>query len=276
MVNQLKRARTRRSSRRYTSKERRREGSAAELSYWEATRSPYASLMLVFPLLIVYEVGCVALGSAEHPSLRTGADIWLRGLLSYFGFDSAWLLPSSVVCILIGWQILAGRRRRSEPTILLAMILESVVLAVALVGASRLVDLAGNYLESSSTRLLAVDNSVDPRVTAATTFLGFLGAGVYEEFLFRLLLVPSLFQGLRLVRMPYFVASAVAVATSGLFFSLAHHAGIPGEPFTWFAFVFRWFAGLAFAWIFVIRGFGIAVGTHTTYDVLVGWLGWHF
>ena len=55
-----------------------------------------------------------------------------------------------------------------------------------------------------------------------------------------------------------------------------HHAGAPGEAFTWFAFIFRWMAGVYFSWVFVTRGFGIAVGTHAAYDILVGWLGWHF
>ena len=31
-----------------------------------------------------------------------------------------------------------------------------------------------------------------------------------------------------------------------------------------------------FAWIFLVRGFGIAVGTHVAYDVMVGCLGWRF
>ena len=52
--------------------------------------------------------------------------------------------------------------------------------------------------------------------------------------------------------------------------------GTPGEAFTWFAFIFRWLAGVYFAWVFVVRGFGVAVGAHTAYDILVGWLGWHF
>ena len=30
-----------------------------------------------------------------------------------------------------------------------------------------------------------------------------------------------------------------------------------------------------FAWVFVTRGFGIAVGTHTAYDLLVGWFDFH-
>jgi Type II CAAX prenyl endopeptidase Rce1-like len=72
------------------------------------------------------------------------------------------------------------------------------------------------------------------------------------------------------------LASALAVTGSALLFALAHHAGTPAESFTWFAFIFRWMAGVFFAWVFVIRGFGIAVGSHTGYDILVGYFGWRF
>ena len=106
--------------------------------------------------------------------------------------------------------------------------------------------------------------------------IGFLGAGVYEEALFRLALVPCFFGALRLLQTPTVLASSLAVTASALLFSLAHHAGSPGEAFTWFAFIFRWLAGVYFAWVFVVRGFGVAVGTHSAYDMLVGWIGWHF
>ena len=97
-----------------------------------------------------------------------------------------------------------------------------------------------------------------------------------RKHIFRLALIPLCFATLRALKTPQILASAAAVTFSSLLFSLAHHAGTPGEAFTWFAFVFRWLAGVYFAWVFVVRGFGVAVGTHTTYDVLVGWLGWHF
>ena len=84
-----------------------------------------------------------------------------------------------------------------------------------------------------------------------------------------------MYHGLRLMLVPRFFACTLAVTASSLVFSLAHHAGVPGEPFTWFAFIFRWLAGVFFAWVFVVRGFGVAVGTHTAYDLLVGWLDWH-
>jgi membrane protease YdiL (CAAX protease family) len=60
--------------------------------------------------------------------------------------------------------------------------------------------------------------------------------------------------------------------TTSLIFAAAHHLGAQGEPFQWYAFVFRATAGLFFATLFLFRGFGIAAGTHTAYDMLVGLL----
>ena len=120
--------------------------------------------------------------------------------------------------------------------------------------------------------MLAVGaGGVEPSVPS---LIGYLGAGVYEETLFRLIMVPTLFGALKLLQIPQVLSSALAVTGSALLFALAHHAGSPGESFTWFAFVFRWMAGVFFAWVFVLRGFGIAVGSHTMYDILVGWIAW--
>ena len=103
--------------------------------------------------------------------------------------------------------------------------------------------------------------------------IGYVGAGVYEETLFRLMLVPIFFATLRLLQMPQVLASSWAVTASALLFALAHHAGSPGRAVHLVRFIFRWMAGVFFAWVFVLRGFGIAVGTHTAYDILVGWIG---
>jgi membrane protease YdiL (CAAX protease family) len=69
------------------------------------------------------------------------------------------------------------------------------------------------------------------------------------------------------------IASAVLAS---LAFAAAHHVGPHGEPIAlaasgfWFAFSFRFLAGLFFSLLFVYRGFGIAVGTHAIYDMLAG------
>jgi hypothetical protein len=227
---------------------------------------------MVAPLVIAYEAGVLWLEGATPGSVRTGADTWMRQALASMGLADHWLLPLLLVLILLCWQVLTFYNWRFSPGILAGMVIESVVWAVVLLGISRLIDFGFSYLEQTRAPLLAIDPAgAEPSITS---LIGYMGAGVYEETLFRLMLVPVFFAALRLMQMPQVLASALAVTGSALLFALAHHAGSPGEPFTWFAFVFRWMAGVFFAWVFVLRGFGIAVGTHTMYDILVGWIAW--
>jgi hypothetical protein len=228
--------------------------------------------MFVVPILALYELGVLWIGGASADSLRTGADAWLRSALAGLGLTDRWVVPLGLVIGLLAWQVVEPREWRCSTGTLLGMVLESALLAVALVGLSKVIDLGFDHIEGQPT--LAA-TSLQPR-TPIVALIGFLGAGVYEETIFRLALIPGLLGLLRLLQAPSVLASTLAVSGSALLFSLAHHAGAPGEAFTWFAFIFRWFAGIYFAAVFLTRGFGIAVGTHAAYDILVGWLGWHF
>ena len=101
-------------------------------------------------------------------------------------------------------------------------------------------------------------------------WVSFLGAGIYEELLFRLMMVPLLAQGLRWCGCQAnwsWVGRRTDVKSD---FCRRHHIGTLGEPFQWYAFLFRATAGLFFAALFLYRGFGIAAGTHAAYDMLVG------
>jgi Type II CAAX prenyl endopeptidase Rce1-like len=241
-----------------------------ERSYWSTTRRPLPALAFILPILLAYEAGVIWLGGPSADALRAGADAWVRHGLANLGFTDRWLLPVGLISGLLAWQSVDRRDWRFHPLTLWGMAVESLLLAVGLVGLSKLVDLGFSRLDGPS--LLAASS---PTRLPIAPVIGFLGAGLYEEALFRLALIPLLFRGLRLVLVPSFFALTLAVTASSLIFSLAHHAGVPGESFTWFAFIFRWLAGVFFAWVFVVRGFGVAVGTHTAYDLLVGWLDWH-
>ena len=244
-------------------------------SYWSSTRRPLPSLVFVIPLMLAYEIGVIWHTGSTPAALRTGADAWMRSALGTLGLTDQWFPPLLLTVVLLSWQVTSPRDWRFSPSILGGMVIESLILAIALVGVSRLIDVGFSLLDQHPPRLLAVASSSSSSRADLGSLIGFLGAGVYEEALFRLALVPLLFGALRLLQTPQILASALAVTGSALLFSLAHHAGTPGETFTWFAFVFRWMAGVYFAWVFVIRGFGVAVGTHTAYDILVGWVGWH-
>lgn len=222
------------------------------------------SLILIVPLLAAYELGLMSLARAGVATSRSGVDSWVRHILASCGVSAPWLPPALLLGALAAWRLTNRQGGRIQPVHLVGMVLESLAFAVVLLAASRVVDLAVARLEQSAP-VLSV-----PAQSAFAGAVSYLGAGIYEEAVFRLALIPALFYTLRLFLVPRVMAGALAIVASSLLFSIAHHAGGPGEVFTWYAFIFRWFAGIYFAWVFVLRGFGIAVGAHVAYDCLVG------
>ena len=113
--------------------------------------------------------------------------------------------------------------------------------------------------------------------------VAFLGAGIYEELLFRLMMLPAVAVLLSFCGMKRNTSFALAVLTTSLLFAAAHYrlditlgpiqwATPSGDPFEWMSFVFRLMAGSFFSIVFLYRGFGIAVGAHAMYDILVYFL----
>jgi len=272
--------------------------------YLEQSRRPLVSLAFIVPLLATYEGGVIYLGPA---ALRNGADVWLRHFLGLVGFGQYFLLPALTVGLLLAWHHTTHQRWRLPREIVLGMYLESTVLAFGLLGlgylernlsqvavaalSSRTATSASGQMPDArhpSGQRPAVPRAAVPRRVAshavapgetpaaamisspAARLVGFCGAGIYEEALFRLLLLPPVawLLGIFSVTRPWRLALAI-VATS-VVFSAAHYIGPQGEAVEWFSASFRCLAGIFFATLFVYRGFGIAAGTHALYDVLVG------
>jgi hypothetical protein len=232
--------------------------------YFTATLHPWSWLVFVVPLLVVYEGGVLWLGAANPDALRNGADTWLRWGLDHFGLKQLYWPPAILAVCLVGWGWL---RRSDRPDDLVGlwvgMTIESAVFAFGLWGISLgLVPLL-NRLGIQ----LSYPGEIEP---AFEQTISYLGAGIYEEVLFRLLLFSGLVWLLGTAEVPRRWALLAAALTSATVFSTAHHLGPYGEPFNNYIFLFRTIAGLYFTAIYQVRGFGIAVGAHAFYDVLVG------
>src|ERR1700734_1854661 len=109
------------------------------MSYWRATRHPAPCLLFLAPLLIASEVGVISLGGESAPTLRYGADSWLRDGFASIGLIHPIIAPLSVVLLL---TVLFLRQRdtipEDAPGICLGMAIESVAGALVLWGLSRL------------------------------------------------------------------------------------------------------------------------------------------
>lgn len=221
-----------------------------------------ASLVFIAPLLVTYEAGLLVLGRF---AVQNGADVWLRSLLKFLGFGQYFLLPILTVCILLGWHYTTRQPWRISRGLLSAMAGECLALAICL---CLLVQLQGLLFqiaaEASRTDFFT---TISEGVGRA---IGFLGAGIYEELLFRLIMLSLLAWGLKRLGMKDGKCMAIAVLLTSLLFSTAHYVGEYGEELDCFSFLFRFLAGIFFSVLFVYRGFGIAAGAHAGYNILAG------
>ena len=238
------------------------------MRFWSESRQPLTSLAFIAPLLLLYEVGMVL----KVPlAVRNGADAWMRCLLEWLGFGQYFLLPLLTVAILLAWHHTTHHAWRVSPTVLYGMAVESLLLAI---GLRLLLHLQGTLLQSVPGALGTIPGDVLAHgiLRWIRTAVGFLGAGIYEELLLRLILLSAVAWGLRAVGFSKGWRLFASITLTSLLFSAAHNIGPSGEPLHWFSFLFRFIAGIFFAILFVYRGYGIAVGTHALYDILIGLL----
>lgn len=232
---------------------------ATEPGYWAISRAPLTSLVFALPLVVAYEGGVLLLGRGTP---RNGADVWLRQCLDHLGFGSYFLLPTLTILGLLAWHHIEHDRWRVRPGVLVAMALECWIWAAALVGLARLQ--ARWWPDVLPLALAPGRDGVVARV------IGFCGAGLYEEVLFRLLLLPTVVFCLTRLGASTVAAAVWGILVTSCLFSLAHYVGPLGDAFDLYGFVFRMLAGAFFAVLFMSRGFGIAAGSHAAYDLLVG------
>lgn len=177
--------------------------------------------------------------------------------------------PLLLLVVLIGtglWLVLRDARAHSRD-------LRVAVFGLMLAEAIGLALLFGGVVSAVTSGLVRPALLVQEPVAAlgyGTRLMLSLGAGLYEELVFRVLLVGTLaWVGRRGLGWRPLVAGITAAGLGAVIFSLFHYVGPYGDPFRLYSFVFRTVAGLAFSALFLLRGFGITAWTHALYDAFL-------
>lgn len=231
-------------------------------TYLHDSRAPRYSLTFALPLFVLYELLAAAL-SGPAGGVRNGADVMLKSpFIAAFG---GWgpLVFVGLVAIVFAVAVYRDVKKNGgvHSGTFLAMIAESVVLAIAF----------GVVVGAITAQLLGpmLALAQQPLGVPATIMVS-LGAGLYEELLFRVILVGALLWGSKKLLGWGPVASGLLATLGGaLIFSAFHYVGSYGDQFTVASFTFRAVAGLAFSGLYVLRGFGITAWTHALYDVFL-------
>lgn len=231
--------------------------------YLDASRRPRYSVLFAVPLLVAYEALAWLLADSAG-GVRNGADVLLKWLFLGIGGRRGLLVFDGLLLAIAAVLVVRDLRRsggRLSPRVFLAMLGESVGLAL-------LVGVVVGQATRALLRYLSV-TGLDGLGLGTQVMLS-LGAGIYEELLFRVLLVGAL-AALARRGFGWGPGAAVTFATilGALVFSAFHYIGPYGDAFTLQTFTFRALAGLVFSALYLTRGFGIAAWTHALYDVFV-------
>ena len=240
--------------------------------YWDISRAPRYSLLFALPLFLLYEGLAAALaGTPGSAQVRNAADVVLKTPFVVFsGPRGSMAFFATIVAVFV---FLVGRdlrqsRDRLRGRVFLQMLVESSVLALLLgvvVGTITQHLLGGLSVLSAQTRGGGIQ-----AMGSGTRLMLALGAGLYEELLFRVLLVGGLAAGLHwLIGGSRMVTGVIAAVVGALIFSAFHYVGEYGDPLELQSFTYRAIAGLVFSVMYLTRGFGITAWTHALYDVYV-------
>jgi hypothetical protein len=285
-------------------------------SYLDRTSRPLYAIVFLLPFIIFYELGTTFINTSvlNQSQVRVVAFVWLQNFLEYIGMSSriAWAAPPAVVIVmLIGLQVAARKPWYFWFGDYAIMAVECVLLAIPLVVFSlafhnvpqinppKAAPSDGNHLYAqvrtvaqsppswTQVKSELLSQPVAEEGTKAHSLMANIitgvGAGIYEELVFRLILICVLmFVFQDLFALSHINAIVVSVLLSALLFSAHHHFIFvdgrwqTGDSFSPVKFLFRTTAGVYFAVLYAIRGFGITAGTHALYDIMVTILNAYF
>jgi hypothetical protein len=275
-------------------------------SYFERTSRPIYAIVFLLPFIVFYELGTILINTdllRRYWQGRVVAFSWLQDFLAYLGLGSkfGWAAaPLAVVVILAALQLASRKGWRFWLGDILPMAVECILLAIPLIVLSMF--LSGSNQHQSDTDQFAnseirIQTGVVLRCFSVTdddlpataesgsdsgrwqemlaNVVSGIGAGIYEELVFRLILIIALmvlFQDV--FQMGHKSSIILSVFVSAALFGAYHHIVylegqfIQSSPFNWAEFSFRTIAGIYFAALFAIRGFGITAGAHAFYDII--------
>ena len=228
------------------------------MSYLLKSRTSFYSFIFTLPLFFLYEVNILFLSWDDILVVRNGADFLMRNILESFdiyglyGLGLVFFLGLLVTYIFF---IKEDQQQEVNVNFLFIMLAESMLWSVVL------------YFLLFKFMVLLM-NPVGKTILQQVTLA--IGAGIYEEFLFRVLLIAGLSGILGFVFMwDKTFKNIIAVVLSGGIFSAFHFMGEYGDFFSMELFLIRFFAGLILGVLYMYRGFGITAYTHSIYDLIV-------
>ena len=237
-------------------------------TYWEHAKSPKNCLFLLLPMVILYEIGTKIYATDVHHNTETRILAfdrlmeWLNILAQRFD-KSYRLIPVWTIPTILLISHLARKDRwnwKPNFTVIGCMMLEGIALCLPL------------FLMDAffKTYVPLIGRGIESNGGYKELLVLCVGAGLYEELLFRMLALglTSIIL-MDLLQLKSVWTTRVIVVLSAMAFAMYHYRVWGGtESFSYQTLAFRTGAGIYFGTLFFKRGFGVTCFTHASYDIL--------
>ena len=233
--------------------------------YLVSSKQPLTILVFLLPLIIAYEIGLAVLLRSQDGVLTNKAHETLLQFFDTFGLTAQgglYLGGAAIVVVLLVWHGLTREPWRIDPTAPPLMAVESMGLSVPLIVLGLII--GGGAAHAAAAAPDLADMGIGSRLAIS------IGAGLYEELLFRMMLIAVVHTLLVDVgKLPSAAGATIAVVVSAAAFTAYHPLRDAAGAFSIPRMTFYLLAGLYFGAVYVLRGFGIVVGVHAFYDIMV-------
>ena len=240
---------------------------AIDPTYMSVTRTGTYGFLAAIPLILLYETMIISANAGRVGQVRISSELWLKQWFQFI--DGPTTLIMGGVLLIVGVGIMLYERKKEipiRPSYFLGIVIESGFYAVVV--ALLVSQLVWSLFAAYAPTILLAGAQLEQESIWMQLALS-IGAGIYEELLFRVILVGGLYAILKAILGFRTAAYIIAAVAGALLFSAIHYMGPLGDEFTAQSFLFRFFFGLALNVIYLVRGFGVAAWTHALYDVMI-------
>ena len=227
-------------------------------NYFDYSKNILVGIIFILPFLFVYEIICLIYFKYSEYEIRNTADIILHDIFNIFGDYSQISYSLSllfIVAILYFVNIKKNRKFKIITLPLFLIALEGLMygfILTLILNDSNIFNLEGLYQSDLLLNLYLC-----------------IGAGIWEEILFRLLLINVIIFTLQYIDISTFFSVLISIVISSILFSSFHYIGSLSDTFTMYTFLYRFLGGIYLSILYYYRGIGISMMSHFIYDFLL-------
>lgn len=229
---------------------------SAFIQYLRSSRTIHYGLILTLPLLAIYEIGILFLFKNAFFEMRNSGEILLRSFFDWLGLSNPNIISGILLCVFIivmvrGYQI--EKKPGIKADYFIYMLLESMFWGAVLFICLQLFTQIPLQIVTLEDKLANMNLAV--------------GAGIYEELIFRMVLIGALLVLFREgFAIPQKWSIPMSIFISALIFAAFH---LFMEVYSFPIYSQRVLGGIFLGTLYWYRGYGITVYAHIIFNILI-------